>query len=57
VRANWRAGPTLSTRVFTQPGPEADSNDLQNGKVPATVRRVRWYVATCSEQGTSKLTC
>jgi hypothetical protein len=36
--------------------PIADSSDLQNGKVPATEGRVRWYIATRSEQGISKLT-
>ena len=36
--------------------PTADSSDLQNGKVPATARCVRWYLAAHSRQGISKLT-
>jgi hypothetical protein len=36
--------------------PTADSSDLQNGKVSATARRVRRYLAAHSRQGISKLT-
>ena len=56
VATAWLTHHAAAGRFSPLRRPIADSSDLQNGKVPATERRVRWYMATRSEQGISKLT-